>query len=286
MISSPTLRCPTKSARPRRPRRRRRPHPHRRCQPPHPTSTKTPSTPQQDGSSRNSAVPASENSQSRSQRTSSRSSPTSCRPLAAHNVPCRNYIDQHKVAIVCSARSGSTKALGTTNLLLRSAAQALEPRIRKNSASGKTTPVTRGLFGANNVQDGSPPASPPPRDRTPPNNPSTSSSGFSLTPLAVPLTGQPLPEFNATVDIIREEHLKTASASVRDPNILQELIQEIENDCDWLRSFLSAAQVCFSFTFAYLPMQSIEYIYPLRSHTTIGHQRNIPSIPGQHRELG
>ncbi|KAH9941144.1 aspartate kinase [Epithele typhae] len=42
------------------------------------------------------------------------------------------YLDQHKVVIVCSARSGSTKALGTTNLLLRAAGEALK---RDNSAS-------------------------------------------------------------------------------------------------------------------------------------------------------
>ncbi|KAF8329423.1 uncharacterized protein EI90DRAFT_1394130 [Cantharellus anzutake] len=36
------------------------------------------------------------------------------------------YMDQHRVAIVCSARSGSTKALGTTNLLLRAAGEALK----------------------------------------------------------------------------------------------------------------------------------------------------------------
>ncbi len=36
------------------------------------------------------------------------------------------YLQGHNVAIVCSARSGQTKALGTTNLLLQAAKQALE----------------------------------------------------------------------------------------------------------------------------------------------------------------
>ncbi|KAG5645489.1 hypothetical protein DXG03_005897 [Asterophora parasitica] len=149
-----------------------------------------------------------------------------------------NYIDQHKVAIVCSARSGSTKALGTTNLLLRSASQTLKQR-RKSSASGTTTPVTRGLFGAGYDGSQSPPLSPQVnRGR------STPPAGFSaLTPLANNShSTQTLPEFNATVDIIRDEHVKAANASVRDPRILEELLQEIENDCDWLRNFLFAAQ--------------------------------------------
>ncbi|KAF5383142.1 hypothetical protein D9615_005018 [Tricholomella constricta] len=147
-----------------------------------------------------------------------------------------NYIDQHKVAIVCSARSGSTKALGTTNLLLRSASQTLR-RKRKASTSGSSTPVTRGLFGAGCDGSQTPPSSPHQRGR------STPPTGFSaLTPLANP-PNQSLPEFNATVDVIRDEHVKAAKASVRDPELLEELLHEIENDCDWLRNFLFAAQI-------------------------------------------
>jgi aspartate kinase len=47
------------------------------------------------------------------------------------------------------------------------------------------------------------------------------------------------------VDLVREQHIEAARASVRDPDILEELEEEIEKDCDWLRSFLFAAQVCF-----------------------------------------
>ncbi|KAF8067803.1 Aspartate/glutamate/uridylate kinase [Lyophyllum atratum] len=148
-----------------------------------------------------------------------------------------NYIDQHKVAIVCSARSGSTKALGTTNLLLRCASQALQRPRKASTPSGTTTPVTRGLFGAGFDGSHSPPLSPQRGRLTPP------SSFTALTPLATPLPGQTVPEFNATVDIIRNEHTKAARASVRDPEILEELLQEIENDCDWLRNFLFAAQI-------------------------------------------
>ncbi|KAG6853381.1 hypothetical protein C0991_004842 [Blastosporella zonata] len=149
-----------------------------------------------------------------------------------------NYIDQHKVAIVCSARSGSTKALGTTNLLLRSASQTLQRR-RKGSVSGTTTPV-RGLFGAGNKEKDRSQSPPPgsPRGRS---TPPASFSG--LTPLASSNSQQSLPEFNATVDLIRDEHVKAARSSVRDPELLDELLQEIEYDCDWLRNFLFAAQI-------------------------------------------
>ncbi|KAF8991723.1 hypothetical protein BDZ89DRAFT_1151387 [Hymenopellis radicata] len=51
------------------------------------------------------------------------------------------YIHSNKVAVVCSARSGSTKALGTTNLLLKAASEALFRRKSKsNPSSGTATP--------------------------------------------------------------------------------------------------------------------------------------------------
>ena len=101
----------------------------------------------------------------------------------------RNYIDSHKVAVVCSARSGSTKALGTTNLLLCAASEALK------------------------INEPAP---------------------------AV------LPGYHVTVDLIRSEHLAAARSAVRDPEILKELQDEIERDCEWLRNFLLAAKVCLT----------------------------------------
>jgi len=62
--------------------------------------------------------------------------------------------------------------------------------------------------------------------------------------LVVPKAGQASPEFNVTVDLVREQHVEAARASVQDPDILGELEEEIEKDCDWLRSFLFAAKVC------------------------------------------
>lgn len=43
--------------------------------------------------------------------------------------PERSYLENHRLAIVCSARSGSTKALGTTNLLLQAAKEALSSEL-------------------------------------------------------------------------------------------------------------------------------------------------------------
>ena len=57
------------------------------------------------------------------------------------------------------------------------------------------------------------------------------------------ITGQP-PSFTATVDVIRSEHINAARASVRNPEILKDLEAEIERDCDTIKSFLHATQVC------------------------------------------
>lgn len=186
------------------------------------------------------------NLRSKSPRTLSRESVhlvlQTCSKFGIH----REYIDQHRVAIVCSARSGSTKALGTTNLLIQAATEALRRRPKNNSiGSGTGTPQINGngLFRGMSLSEG--PDTP---------NRRGSSSGSASPPAMSPLTAQPgqgrpsssLPEFNQTVDLIRSEHVTAAKASVRDPEILKELEDEIERDCDWLREFLFAAKVCVS----------------------------------------
>ena len=72
---------------------------------------------------------------------------------------------------------------------------------------------------------------------------SPTSIAFSITPLSGPQSGQNVPEFSATVDLIRSEHLAAAKDSIKNPQILQEIEEEIHRDCDWLRAFLFAAQV-------------------------------------------
>lgn len=142
---------------------------------------------------------------------------------------------------MCSARSGSTKALGTTNLLLRAASEALRRPKSTPSVSGTATPLTKGLFGvrsSSNISDHSqsPPTSPRPR---------SSRSGspqplFGMTPM-----GEQKPEFSATVELIRAEHFSAARACIQDPDLRRELEEEIDRDCEWLRSFLFAAKVCY-----------------------------------------
>lgn len=154
-----------------------------------------------------------------------------------NNFYSRNYIDEYKVAVVCSARSGSTKALGTTTLLLRAASEALQ-RPTKSAGSGTAIPHSKSmsLFGS----------------YSPPLNPRSRSGSFPLFTSPQPFTTQlgghagakdTVPDFVKTIDLLREEHLSAARASVWDPEILKELEAEIERDCDWLRTFLFAAKV-------------------------------------------
>ena len=178
----------------------------------------------------------------------------------------RNYIDQHKVAIVCSARSSSTKALGTTNLLLRASSEALQRRSKPAGTPGTTTPVTRGLFGAGGTgSDGSqsPPMSPQSRSRS---SRSTSPQPlFGFTPInGDSQSTETLPKFHATVELLRQEHINAAQASIRDPEILLELQEEIDRDCEWLRSYLFAAKVCL--VHPHLTLQLFDYCYlmPIR----------------------
>ncbi|KAJ2913805.1 hypothetical protein MD484_g6618, partial [Candolleomyces efflorescens] len=192
-----------------------------------------------------------------------------------------NYLDNHKLAIVCSARSGSTKALGTTSLLIKASTEALQrtpkdsskssssshPNHKSNAGSGTVSPGTgantpihyRGLFGrtytngsghhtGESGSDGSPPRSPKPRSsRSSRSSSPQRHSLFGFTPVngngAGSGKGTPLPAFHATVDLIKEEHFKAARASIEDPEILEELEDEIDRDCEWLRSFLYAAKV-------------------------------------------
>ena len=183
-----------------------------------------------------------------------------------------NYIDNNKVAIVCSARSGSTKALGTTNLLLRAASEALQrAKAGSTSVSGTTTPITRGLFGVGgastngNTSDHSPPRTPDSnyRGRSSSSPSPAPASVFGFTPLNDAQQPENVPDFHHTVDLIRQEHFTAARAAIQDPDILKELEEEIDRDCDWLRSFLYAAKVCLS-SFTRLSFRCLTTVRPLR----------------------
>lgn len=169
--------------------------------------------------------------------------------MVSHKMSSRTYLDQHRVVIVCSARSGSTKALGTTNLLLRAASEVL----KRNTPGGLQSPETPGtatplstsqVFGRPQAQDAfsqnSPPSSPifngrPRGNSSPHHNSSSSFSTFN--------PNSPLLPFNATVDLLKSEHITAAKQSINSPGLLREVICEIERDCEGLRAFLYAALV-------------------------------------------
>lgn len=188
-------------------------------------------------------------------------------------------MDQHRVAIVCSARSGTTKALGTTNLLLMAASEALD--VRKpafaTAATGTTTPFTHQVH-QNGSRDSSPPSTSLSRNGSISNRsggasrPGSPCSLAPLTPAATPFpngvsnsngngnetlsattTTFPFPAFYKTIDLIRADHLQAARQSVRDPELLAELEGEIEQDCYRLQQFLSATRVSTLLLFFQLP---------------------------------
>ncbi|KAN0116522.1 aspartate kinase [Russula decolorans] len=138
--------------------------------------------------------------------------------IAENIVP--DYLDRYKLVIVCSARSGSTKALGTTNLLLRAASEALRrpAPVFSPVQSGAATPLTDSLI-FRSSRTGSPPV--------------------PLSAFAEPSTVS----FSKTVDLIQSEHITAARGCVKGKTLLAELETEIVRDCESLRAFLSATQV-------------------------------------------
>jgi aspartate kinase len=172
---------------------------------------------------------------------------------------------------VCSARSGTTKALGTTNLLLQASKEALRPA---NGAanpgcsgltSGTQTPlypkrVGSGFFGSSgsgtekdkmsssiaSLRDLKMTGNGYSRSGSP--SPFQSSANPPSPTAAQNESGRDSPEsylaaFHATVDVLKRDHVAAARKQVQDEELLEELIHELERDCESLRSFLSAAQV-------------------------------------------
>ncbi|CBQ70264.1 probable HOM3-L-aspartate 4-P-transferase [Sporisorium reilianum SRZ2] len=181
--------------------------------------------------------------------------------IAQQIVP--SYLAGSKVAIVCSARSGQTKALGTTNLLLQAANEALEEALTpaaslSNSvaslANGAQTPLHRpgSAFSRKSSTRGTPLGRVEPlsgnvldtkleqlqlngdRDHA---KPAKSDAGSDSEPEVV--VG-----FNATVDRILSDHIASARKAVtKDKQLLQQLESDIADDCDRLRDFLLAAKI-------------------------------------------
>ena len=49
--------------------------------------------------------------------------------------------------------------------------------------------------------------------------------------------------YNQTVDVLKRDHLEAARKAVQGEELREELVHEIEADCEGLRGFLAAAQV-------------------------------------------
>ncbi|GAA5903213.1 hypothetical protein JCM5296_001207 [Sporobolomyces johnsonii] len=137
--------------------------------------------------------------------------------------------DNHRVALVCSARSGNTKATGTTNLLLRAASEALRPKAPDMSSS---------LSSLRNSPSQSPAPGTPSSVR-----PGLSSSISSLR-LFDRLGESEKQPFDDTVDQIKKDHLEAARKVItHSKEVLREVEEELEYDCERLRGFLKAAQI-------------------------------------------
>lgn len=170
----------------------------------------------------------------------------------------RAYLPQDRLALICSARSGSTKALGTTNLLLLAAVEALrQPVPGRCSPTGghlassrpwSPSPWKVSQFRTSTpllLRDESPgigldklaaqTESGSPGRETLPSTPRLALTPTSDTPALEP--------FVRTVELIRTEHVNAAREVVRDPDLLRELEYEIQSDCDALREFLYAVRV-------------------------------------------
>lgn len=176
-----------------------------------------------------------------------------------------------RLAIVCSARSGQTKALGTTNLLLQAAKEALQPEDEQDTASPVESSSLSNSFsnlresgnangngtfsrlarsasrGAAGLGTGSPlPTSK--RAESPAitgsaldsrlNNLALGNSDVSGT-RANAATG-----YNATVDRIMNDHIVAVREAVtKNVEARERLEHEIVDDCERLRDFLMAAKI-------------------------------------------
>ncbi|SNX82237.1 probable HOM3 - L-aspartate 4-P-transferase [Melanopsichium pennsylvanicum] len=190
--------------------------------------------------------------------------------IATQIVP--SYLAGHKVAIVCSARSGQTKALGTTNLLLQAASEALD------QANTTSASLSNSVASLNHNADGA---------RTPAHRPGSAFSrrsssrgtpmgrveALSSTVLDNKLEALKLNKsatinahepkisaaksdassdsdadisigFNATVDRILNDHITSARKAITNsPELLAQIEADITDDCERLRDFLLAAKI-------------------------------------------
>ncbi|KAL9940446.1 hypothetical protein V8E36_001151 [Tilletia maclaganii] len=185
-----------------------------------------------------------------------------------------SYLRDNRLIIVCSARSGSTKALGTTNLLLQAAAQALDPEEARHNGSPSrsgsfSTPLlrprgsssgseTNGLASSRLLLSGTPAlekslsqlnlTEQAPSGAASSSSSTTADSALAESDVLPPLQRQPSAParrgFHLTVDRLLSDHLASARKAItRSQELLSQVVYDIEDDCARLRDFLSAAQI-------------------------------------------
>ncbi|GAK62748.1 aspartate kinase [Moesziomyces antarcticus] len=181
--------------------------------------------------------------------------------IAQQIVP--SYLAGNKVAIVCSARSGQTKALGTTNLLLQAAGEALDEAHTPSAsltnsvaslasnANGAQTPVHRpgSAFSRKSSSRGTPLGR---VEALSSNVLDSKLEQLKLNGKAAHPTndagsdsdGETASGFNATVDRILSDHIASARKAVtRNKQLLEQIEADIVDDCERLRDFLLAAKI-------------------------------------------
>lgn len=146
------------------------------------------------------------------------------------------YLPSSNLVLVCSARSGTSKSTGTTNLLLRAAKEALSKSHNANSncSSLPSTPnLTRPRFG-----------SPfPSRSTSPTGSNGTNVLDESLRKFSLNNISSEENDFISTVNILRDEHFKAIRDLIKNEDIKSQVENDICFDCDSLIEFLQAAQI-------------------------------------------
>lgn len=194
-----------------------------------------------------------------------RTSRAELQSLLSFLLPPSSAIESNnRVVLVCSARSGTTKTSGTTNLLIRASLEALRPTPAATnpdnspSASGAPTPSANGpsvnplsLTSQIFQRSGSSNALPSltngtfsswqSRSNSPAMSPSRRSMSNSFSSIRDEAPGPQ--QFETTIEQIRNDHIASARAAIKNEEILEALEDEIHYDCDQLRSFLMAAQI-------------------------------------------
>ncbi|GAA6043870.1 hypothetical protein JCM8097_001202 [Rhodosporidiobolus ruineniae] len=159
-------------------------------------------------------------------------------PAIAEDIAAKYIAGGNRVALVCSARSGNTKATGTTNLLLRAAAEALRPKPQDLSSSVPS------LLNSPSPSPGPHSGAATPRGSSAGGSLSNSLASLRMLDRRLAGAAEERQLFDDTVDQIKRDHLEAARRVVtHSEEVLREVEEELDYDCERLRGFLRAAQI-------------------------------------------